>query len=157
MKNLTILLFFLAFPVALLAQGANYFFRLEIDGIQVGAFEEISGLQAEVEVIEFEDGTSSFLRKRPGRTTFGNIKLKRGYIAGDDIKDWFEFVREGNIDRRSAAITVLDRDREPIEVINLESCWPRQWKIEPFQSAGNEVLTEEIVFVTERIRFSSPR
>ena len=54
----------------------SYNFRVEIDGVTVGAFQEVSGLEVVTEVVEFQDGADLRRRKRPGRTSFSNIVLK---------------------------------------------------------------------------------
>lgn len=60
-----------------------YRFAVEIEGVTTGAFQEVSGLSMEVEVVEYLDGDDLLLRKRSGRTKYSNITLKRGYV-GDD-------------------------------------------------------------------------
>ena len=50
-------------------------FRIEIDGIPAGGFKSVDGLATETEVVE----------ARPGRTKWGNITLKKGYIEMEDL------------------------------------------------------------------------
>ena len=47
---------------------ANFNFLVEIDGIAKAAFEEVSGLSAEVDVIEYREGSdkAGTVRKLPG-------------------------------------------------------------------------------------------
>ena len=47
-----------------------YNFTIDIEGVNAGYFKGVDGLQAEIEVIEFQDGDDYFLRKRPGRAKF---------------------------------------------------------------------------------------
>ena len=63
----------------------NFNFRVEIEGITVAAFRNVEGLESETEVIEYQDGDDIYLRKRPGRTKYSNIVLKKGYIATRDL------------------------------------------------------------------------
>ena len=67
-----------------------YNFLLEIQDIIgdakiiVGGFKSVSGMDSETEVIEFKQGNDKVVRKKPGRTTYANITLERGYTATDD-------------------------------------------------------------------------
>ncbi len=62
-------------------------FLLEIEGVVddtaniVGGFKSISGMNSETEVTDFKQGNDVRVRKRPGRTTYSNIVLERGYTA----------------------------------------------------------------------------
>ena len=58
-------------------------FRVQIDGITVGAFREVTGLSGDTTVVEYRDGSDAFrsVRKGPGLQTFPNIVLKRGYTT----------------------------------------------------------------------------
>ena len=67
---------------------ADYFpMKLEIDGVIVGSFKEISGLQS-TEIIEIKDGDDMTIRKRPGRTKYSNLVLKNGFITDPALTDW---------------------------------------------------------------------
>ena len=54
-------------------------FSVEIENVTVGRFKSVDGLDSETEVIEYQDGDDMILRKRPGRTKYSNVVLKRGY------------------------------------------------------------------------------
>ena len=60
---------------------------LEIQGINndnkiiVGGFKSVSGMDSETEIVEFKQGNDMVVRKKPGRTTYANIVLERGYTA----------------------------------------------------------------------------
>ena len=44
----------------------NFNFRVEIDGITVAEFSEVSGLGASIDVIEYRTGGDPTIRKLPG-------------------------------------------------------------------------------------------
>jgi phage tail-like protein len=68
-----------------------YYFLLEIQGIIndnkiiVGGFKSVSGMDSEIEIVEFKQGNDMVVCKKPGRTTYANIVLERGYTATDDL------------------------------------------------------------------------
>jgi len=85
-----------------------YHFLLEIQGIIkdtkiiVGGFKTVSGMDSETEVIEFKQGNDMVVRKKPGRTTYANIVLERGYTSTDDLWQWRKNIEDGKIDRPRA-------------------------------------------------------
>ena len=56
-------------------------FALEIEGVELARFTEVSGLAWETEIVEYKDTLKNgkvITRKRPGQTSFGDVVLKRG-------------------------------------------------------------------------------
>jgi phage tail-like protein len=60
-------------------------FKIEIEGVTQGAFTQCSGLEARVDVVQFNDGGDLVTRKRPGRPSVSNIVLKRGYVNSAEL------------------------------------------------------------------------
>ena len=127
----------------------GYNFTVEINGVEAGFFKGVSGISAEIEVIEYQDGDDLFLRKRPGRAKFGDVTLKKGYIVTDALQKWWRDCRDGVYDRRDIAVHLNDNKGDPIRTWNLYGCWPKAWKINDLDGKGNDTVTEEITFVVE--------
>ncbi|MGZ4037116.1 MAG: phage tail protein, partial [Bacteroidia bacterium] len=76
-----------------------FHFQVEWGGTRIG-FTEVSGLDYELQPIEYREG-SSFnynVTKMPGMPKFGNITLKRGVIKGDnDFAKWITTVKLNQI------------------------------------------------------------
>ena len=91
----------------------SFHFLLEIQGVVsdtkiiVGGFKSVSGMDSETEIVEFKQGNDKVVRKKPGRTTYANIVLERGYTATDDLWTWRQNIENGKIDRRSGSIIIL--------------------------------------------------
>ena len=63
-------------------------FLFEVDGVEIGRFMEVSGLEVTVAVEEIEEGgENSYVHKLPGRMTWPNITLKRGITQNDTLLD----------------------------------------------------------------------
>src|SRR5579871_5603147 len=89
--------------------GFNYL--IDIGGITAGGFSEVSGLDAEVQPIDYRNGDEDFVpRKLPGIKKFPNIVLKRGIIGNLDLFKWLNSALTGNVenDRREGAIILRD-------------------------------------------------
>ena len=92
-------------------------FLFEVDGVDIGWFMEVSGLEVSIETEDVnEGGQNSFVHKLPGRMTWPNITLKRGVTKTNSLLDWLNessgetFTANGNrVTRKTAAITLLDR------------------------------------------------
>lgn len=131
-----------------------YNFKVEISGIAAGYFKSVSGLGAEVEVVEFQDGDDLFLRKRPGRAKFDDVTLTKGYIVTDALQLWWRNVRDGQYDRKDISIILNDNAGNELRRWNLYGCWPRRWQISPLEGNSTEMLYEQITFVCEDMQIA---
>ena len=133
----------------------NYNFKVEIEGVEAGHFTTVDGLSVEQEVIEYQNGDDPLLRKRPGRVKYGDITLKKGYLATTILNDWIEQARCGNgaYERKAVSVVLHDNsnptDGGEIKRWNCQQCFPKSWKMSSLDGKGNDVLTEEIVIAIE--------
>ncbi len=135
-----------------------YNFLLEISGVVddtstiVGGFKSVSGMDSETEVIEFKQGNDLVVRKKPGRTTYANIVLERGYTATDDLWDWRLNIEEGTIDRRSGSVIILDQDgTTEVARYNFYEGWPCKWYVPDMDSDSSGMAIEKIEIAVEKI------
>jgi phage tail-like protein len=136
----------------------TYNFLLEIQGvigdtkIIVGGFKSVSGMDSETEVIEFKQGNDMVVRKKPGRTTFANIVLERGYTATDDLWQWRKNIEDGKIDRRSGSIIVLDQDGDTeVGRYNFYEAWPCKWYVPDMDADSSKMAIEKVEIATEKV------
>ena len=88
-------------------------FRVEIHGLVVGGFTEVSGLDIDVSVEKVtEGGVNDIEFKIPTRTTYSPIILKRGITDRDLFWPWYLGVMEGVIVRRHGSIYLLNSSKE---------------------------------------------
>ena len=135
-----------------------YNFLLEIAGITqdsktiVGGFKSVSGMDSETEVIEFKQGDDRVVRKKPGRTTYANITLERGFTATDDLFTWRNNIEKGIIDRRSGSVIVLDQDLETeVARYNFYEAWPCKWEVPAMDSESSATAIEKIELAVEKV------
>src|SRR4051812_5134501 len=90
-------------------------YLIEIGGITAGGFNEVSGLDVEVQPIDYRNGDEDFVaRKLPGIKKFPNITLKRGIIGNLDTFKWLSTAARGAVDRREGAIILRDEERNEV-------------------------------------------
>ena len=125
-------------------------FVVEIDGVNVAHFAEVSGLEVEIGVIEYRNGSEDItVRKLPGLAKYSNITLKRGIVGDLSLWQWLGTVRQGNAQRRDGAIVLLDERREPVLRIRFRRGWPRKWVGPTLNAQSNEVAIETLEIAHE--------
>jgi len=126
-------------------------FQLEIDGIPLGAFSEVSGLTAEGDAVDYREGTDvqQNVRKLPGLRKFTNITLKRGYTQDKSLWRWYGNIMNGQQDRRDVTIVLLNESRQPVLRWHAENAWVNKIEGPRFKAAGNEIAMESVELVHE--------
>ena len=90
------------------------YFSVEIDGINVGNFKEVSGLNSETEVVEDRGGMDKTARKIPGKIRYQNIVLKRGWTGSGELWKWRKSVIDGKAERKSGSIILYSSEDKEI-------------------------------------------
>jgi phage tail-like protein len=129
----------------------NFNFLVEIDGISIAAFCEVSGLVSETEVIEYRNGSdkTSTVRKLPGLTKYANIVLKRGITQDNQLWNWRKAIEQGTIDRRAGAIVLLDDERNPVKRWRFTEGWIAKFDGPDLNAKGNDVAIETVEIAHE--------
>lgn len=130
-------------------------FIVELDASPVAAFTEVSGLEYEVQVIEYRDGNdvTPTVRKIPGLVKYANIVLKRGMTADSDFWNWVVQPLNGPVETRSGSIVILDQNHEPIARWQFFEGWPCKY-VGPHLAAGaSEVAIETVEICHEGLQF----
>jgi phage tail-like protein len=129
-------------------------FLVEIDGISIAAFCEVSGLTSETDVIEYRNGSdkTNTVRKLPGLTSYANIVLKRGVTQDTQLWQWRKAIEQGTPDRRSGSIVLLDDERNPVRRWHFTEGWPAKLEGPALNASANEVAIETIEIAHEGLR-----
>jgi phage tail-like protein len=121
----------------------TFAFVVDIPGVASGLrFLEISGLQAESDVIEYRKGNSVAFApvKMPGMHQHGRVTLKRGIFAKTNpLFAWTEQVLTGSDARAMVAITLLDEHGATAMTWTLGNAWPTMLQT---TGHGNDVAVE---------------
>jgi phage tail-like protein len=137
---------------------SNYAFQIEVDGVTLAQFKEVSGLSAEIQVVEHKEnkpGAIPVIKKLPGAQKWGDITLKRGKTNDASWWGWIKEVQEGKIDsaRRNGSIVLYDYERGEQARFNFANGWPSKVSIGSLQAGGNDVAIEEMTIVHEGLTF----
>jgi phage tail-like protein len=121
-------------------------------GVRAG-FTEVTGLDMQIEAIEYREGSSPEYSKvkMPGMRKFSNITLKRGTVAGDS--DFYKWVQNINLDaaveRRDITISLLDETHAPVMSWKAKQAFPVKLAASDLKSDGNEIAIESIELAHE--------
>ncbi len=118
------------------------------------AFSEVTGLNAEVQPIEYREGLSpeSSLRKVPGINKVENITLRRGVATADDeFFKWLESIVAKSPIRRDMTITLLNEERAPVMVWRVVNASPTKIVATDLKATGNETAIEMLEVAHEGI------
>jgi phage tail-like protein len=121
-------------------------FRVELEGLQVGGFSEVSGLEAAVEVTSYrEGGENSFEHKLPGPVTYPrNVMLRRGLTDSTVFWDWLGQISLGFVLRRNLTIMLLGDDGEPVLLWDCRRAFPVRWSGPDLDASGPVTAFETI-------------
>ena len=129
-------------------------FLVEIAGVEIGWFSECTGLQAEHEVTEYLPGGAVSPVKLRGAIKYPNIVLKRGYTSATELWQWRKSVLNGQVDRRSGSITLLDEARNPALEWKFREGWPSKWEGPTLNAKNNEVAIETLEICHEGLELA---
>ncbi len=128
-------------------------FRVEIDGLTVGSFSEVSGLTADGDPVEYREGTDAIntVRKLWGLRKYSNIMCKRGYTQNGELWQWYSNILNGIPDRRNGAIILMDEAHQDVMRWNIVAVWINKIEGPSLKASGNEVAIESMDLVHEGI------
>lgn len=130
----------------------NYNFLVEIQGIARAAFQEASGFDSSIDVVEHrEGGENTTLRKLPAMTKYSNITLKWGTTDDRDLYNWHRQWVTGDpaAQRQNGSIVLLDRQGREKVRWNFFNAWPAKWTGPSFNAEGNDVAIETLELAHE--------
>ena len=130
----------------------KFHFQVKWDpGTRIG-FTEVTGLDKQVEAIEYREGSSKDYSKikMPGLHKFSNLTLKRGQVAKDtEFFDWNNEINLNKVVRRDILISLLDEKHEPVMTWKALNAFPIKVQASDLKADGNEVAIETVEIAHE--------
>jgi phage tail-like protein len=127
-------------------------FLFEVDGVEIGVFTEVQGLELKLDVEEYsEGGENSFVHKLPGRMSWPHIVLKRGVTDSDALFSWVNksagdgFSANGNkLTRSTGAITIINSAGARERAWEITEVFAVRWTGPNFDASSGQPLQEEL-------------
>ena len=124
-------------------------FVVQIEGLLVGGFSEVSGLESEITVEEYQEGgLNGYVHKLAGPAKYPNLVLSHGLTDIDSLWAWYHQVSQGIVQRKNGTIMLLNRRRTPAMWWNFRQAYPVKWVGPKFNaSSATEVAVEQVELV----------
>lgn len=124
-------------------------FIVEIEGLTVGGFSEVTGLSSRIEMETYiEGGVNHRVHQFPKHMTYPNLVLMRGLAERDDIWKWYEDATRGKIRLLNGTIMVRDSQQSKLIGWNFKKAYPVAWDGPQLNASnGNEVAFERLELV----------
>jgi phage tail-like protein len=121
-------------------------FAIEIEGLVAGGFQEVTGLQSEIEVEDYrEGGLNEFMHRLSGPVKYGsNLVLKRGMTDSRALFQWYWDVMHGTVKRKNVSVILLDAAGQETSRWNFEKAYPVKWVGMELRSTASEVGVETL-------------
>jgi len=125
-------------------------FAVEIEGLLVGGFTEVSGLESQIDLEPYrEGGVNNFVHELPGSVNHAHLVLRHGLTAVSTLWNWYDNTVRGIVQRRNGTIMVLDRRQIPVMWWNFRNALPVRWSGPTFDAGNDQVGVESLELAHE--------
>lgn len=126
-----------------------YRFIVEIEGLVVGGFTEVTGLEMEIEVEPYrEGGLNAFVHQLPGAMRYpSQLALRRGLTDADSFWRWYRDAASGKIHRKNGSIVLKNDKGDEVWRWNFTDAYPVRWSGPQLRASSSEVATESVELV----------
>ena len=134
----------------------KFHFKVTIGDKGEIAFQEVSGLDSEYDVIEYRAGNSvDFSTVRmPGLRKGTDVTLKKGMFKDDTaLFTYFSKVKMNTIKRETVTIQLLDEEHNPMFTWTLKNAWPMKVSGTEMDAKTSDVAMETLVLSHEGMSF----
>ncbi|HKS28219.1 MAG TPA: phage tail protein [Pyrinomonadaceae bacterium] len=131
---------------------ASFNFKLEIEGITIAGFSEVTGLNSESNVIDYREGDEPITpRKLPGLNKFANLTLKRGMSVDKQLYEWRKTVVDGDITRKNLSIVLQNEKHDEVARWNVFNAWISKMAVPDLKANANEIAIETVEITHEGV------
>lgn len=127
-----------------------FHFLLEVEDVNhdekkiLAGFTTISGGGVKVEKRDITHGDDRYKRSMPGIIEFENISMARGYTDNEDLMDWMENIVNGDVDRRSGSVIMIDNEGVETRRLNFYGAYPVSLSGPELNSESSAVAIEKL-------------
>lgn len=123
----------------------TFHFFVDIGGETQAVFTEVSGLDIEVEVTNYEEGgVNDHVWRLPGRVKVSDITLKNGITTTNLLWDWYKKILQGDLERRPVSIIMVDQENIEKMRWNFKEALPVKWSGPQFKSDQSQSAIQSL-------------
>jgi phage tail-like protein len=122
-------------------------FKVVLPGVDLGRFRECTGLAAEIECKDYnEGGVNDRVHKLPTRMKYPNLVLKRGVTYEDALLQWL-WKTQHEAQRINVTVSLMGPNGEPVRSWVFAEAFPIKWTGPNMNAGSNQVATETLEIV----------
>ena len=122
-------------------------FKVQLPGVELGRFRECTGLAAEIEVKDYnEGGVNDRVHKLPTRMKYPNLVLKRGVTYEDALLRWLWTVQR-KPQRVNVTVSLIGPDGADVRSWSFQDAFPIKWTGPNLNASSNQIATEALEIV----------
>jgi phage tail-like protein len=122
-------------------------FKVELPGVGIGRFRECTGLAAEIEVKDYnEGGVNDRVHKLPTRMKYPNLVLKRGVTYEDALLKWL-WKTQRETQRIAVTVSLMGADGKAVRSWVFNDAFPIKWAGPNLNAGSNQIATETLEIV----------
>jgi phage tail-like protein len=122
-------------------------FKIQLPGVDLGRFRECTGLAAEIEVKDYnEGGVNDRVHKLPTRMKYPNLVLKRGVTYEDALLKWL-WKTQHETQRINVTVSLMGPNGQPVREWVFQEAFPIKWTGPNLNAGSNQVATETLEIV----------
>jgi phage tail-like protein len=120
---------------------------MQVGGVKVGGFSEVTGLSTDTDVVEYREGADQTTpRKIIGASKATDVTLKRGVVPDSSLYDWYKSKVV-----KTVVLKVMPSSGPP-KSFHLHDCTPVKYTGPPLHGKGSgAVAIEELVLSCEYV------
>jgi phage tail-like protein len=127
----------------------GFYFNVKVDGISginEASFQEISGLEAKIQMDDIQEGgVNEFTRKLPKGVQYNNLVLKRGLIKSSPLMDWINnAVQYFIFDPKLVEVNLLFQNGSPSVNWTFINAYPVSVKVSDLNATENKIVVETL-------------
>jgi phage tail-like protein len=131
-------------------------FIFEVNGVQIAAFQEVSGLDSENTPIEYREGADRIngVRKLPGMEKTANLVCGRGITGSLELWNWRKEVRDGTgafPPVRDVVVSLQNEVHQTVMRWRLTNAWCCKLSGPTLNAKGNEIAIEKMELAYDRL------
>ena len=131
-------------------------FKIEIDGVSIASFQEVSGITSEIEVVELKANDmlgKPILKKMIGATKPPTITLKRAADVSMDLWNWHKAALDGALigARKNGSIVQYDFGFTEVARYNFYDAWVSKFEATGMKAGDNAPAVESVTIVCEKL------
>ncbi|MDX2304725.1 MAG: phage tail protein [Microscillaceae bacterium] len=139
----------------------GFYFKVVFSGLSDREyhFQEVSGLQMEVEMEEVPEAGNLYPVKMPNKIKYNNLVLKRGMLKDSVLIKWVKDTMDNYFTlnpflKRDIDIHLLNESGTALVSWQVSNAMPVKWQLSDFKSMDNSIVVETLEFVFEKFKIT---